>query len=303
MSRVSAKYHTPPAARRGRSAVTTELPVDAAGRALDYLGRNRAAWERWAHEYAAAGRAAWRDEELRWGIWALPEEELQLLGDVGPDADVVELGSGTAAVSAWLARKGMRPIAVDFARAQIETAQRLQLEFDISFSLVCENAEDLSFDDASFDLAVSEYGPSIWCDPARWLPEAHRLLRPGGRLVFFTNGALLMACTAEDGGPADMELVRDYFSTYRVEFTADGPVEFHPTHGEWIRLLRASGFTIEDLIEVRPPDVAAPRFDFVSVEWAQRWPSEEIWVARKPPKRQATARARRAQGRRARATA
>jgi hypothetical protein len=31
------------------------------------------------------------------------------------------------------------------------------------------------------DLAVSEYGASIWCDPHRWIPEAHRLLRPGGR--------------------------------------------------------------------------------------------------------------------------
>src|SRR5262245_53356755 len=129
MSRVSAKYHTPPAARRGRSAVATEMPVDAAGHALDYLARNRAAWELWAHEYAAAGRAAWRDDELRWGIWALPEEELQLFGDLGSDADVVELGAGPAAASAWLARNGMRPIAVDFARGQIETAQRLQLEF------------------------------------------------------------------------------------------------------------------------------------------------------------------------------
>jgi len=61
-------------------------------------------------------------------------------------------------------------------------------------------------------LAVSEDGASLWCDPQRWVPEAHRLLRPGGQLVFFVNGALLMACTPADGGVAETELVRDYFS-------------------------------------------------------------------------------------------
>ena len=30
----------------------------------------------------------------------------------------------------------------------------------------------------------------------------------------------------------------------------------------------------------RPPKEAKARFDFVSVEWARRWPSEEIWIAR-----------------------
>jgi len=35
---------------------------------------------------------------------------------------------------------------------------------------------------------ISEYGASIWCDPYRWIPEASRLLRPGGDLVFLVNG-------------------------------------------------------------------------------------------------------------------
>ena len=52
--------------------------------------------------------------------------------------------------------------------------------------------------DASFDLAFSEYGASIWCDPYLWIPEAYRLLRPGGRLVFLRNSPLVMLCALED---------------------------------------------------------------------------------------------------------
>jgi SAM-dependent methyltransferase len=136
------------------------------------------------------------------------------------------------------------------------------------------------FDNSSFDLAISEYGASLWCNPRRWLPEAYRLLRPGGQLVFFTNGAMLMACTPPDGGEASDQLMRDYFSRYRVEFP-EGGVEFHLTHGHWVRLLRATGFVLENLIEVRPSVGAKPRFGFVALDWARRWPSEEIWVARK----------------------
>ena len=247
---------------------------------LDYVERNRAAWERWSPGYSAAGREAWHDE-LRWGIWGVPESEARLLDGIAPGTGVIELGCGTAAISSWLSRLGLRPIGVDFVRAQLETAARLQHEFGISFGLLRANAEQLHFEDASFGLAVSEYGASLWCDPRRWLPEAHRLLQPGGRLIFITNGALLMACTPDDGGQAGETLIRDYFSEH-VEFPGDdGAIEFHLTHGHWIRLLRACGFALENLVEVRPPPDATPRLNFASAEWARRWPSEEIWIARK----------------------
>lgn len=251
------------------------------GDAAEYIERNRAAWDRWARESIVAGRQAWNDKELCWGIWNSPESDLRLVEGVQPNSDVVELGCGTAAISAWLARRGIRSIAVDFSRAQLETAERLQREFGPSFPLIYANAEQVPYDNESFDLAVSEYGASLWCDPRRWLPEANRLLRPGGQLIFITNGALLMACTPADGGRAGDRLVRGYFANYRVEFPEDDTVEFHPTHGQWVQLLRATGFVLESLIEVRPPHGAKARLDFASVEWARDWPSEEIWVARK----------------------
>lgn len=248
---------------------------------LDYVARNKAAWERWAPRYLAAGRKAWAADELRWGMWSVRETELQLLDGLVAGADIVELGCGTASVSAWLARRGFRPVGVDIARPLLEAAARFEREFGVSFPLLCANAEQLHYDVESFDCAISDYGASLWCNPHRWIPEAARVLRPGGRLIFATNSALLLSCTPESGGRAGDQLVRDYFSRYRIEFPGDDAVEFHLGHGDWVRLLRANGFVLENLIETRPPPRAKPRFDFASLEWAQRWPSEEIWIATK----------------------
>jgi SAM-dependent methyltransferase len=251
------------------------------GRPADYVERNRAAWDEWAPRYAPQGREAWQHDELRWGLWNTPESKLQLLSETALGGDAVELGCGSAAICAWLKRAGIHPVGVDVSHAQLDAAAQLQHEFGLSFPLVCANAEAVPFDNDCFDVAISEYGASLWCDPTRWLREAHRLLRPDGQLLFITNGAFLMACTPQDGGAATDILVRSYFSGYRVEFPEDATVEFHLTHGHWVRLLRASGFVLENLIEVRPPRGAKPRFPFVSTQWARRWPSEEIWIARK----------------------
>ena len=82
----------------------------------EHIARNRAAWERWALDARPSARESWRNDELLWGVWNTPESELQLVGELQPGADVIELGCGTAAISAWLARRNVRPVAVDFSR-------------------------------------------------------------------------------------------------------------------------------------------------------------------------------------------
>src|SRR5215472_11306671 len=101
---------------------------------------NRAAWDRFASQYEAAGRQAWKSPEPYWGIWQVPEAQLGLLPDVC-GMDVVELGCGTGYVSAWLARRGARPIALDNSTAQLATARRLQREFGLEFPLIHADAE------------------------------------------------------------------------------------------------------------------------------------------------------------------
>lgn len=247
----------------------------------EHVRRNRAAWDAWATAYEAPGHRAWAKTAPDWGIWGIPEADLHVLPDVA-GLDTIELGCGTAYVSAWLARLGARPVGIDNSAAQLANAKRFQAEFGLDFPLVHGNAETVPFADASFDLAISEYGACLWADPERWVPEAARLLRPGGRLIFLTNAATLMLCSPDDESePASAQLLRPYFGWHRWEWPNEDSVEFHLTHGDWIRLLRATGFEVEDLIEVQAPADASTTAPFVTAGWASRWPSEEIWKARK----------------------
>lgn len=244
--------------------------------------RNREQWTsaNAEHTDAEAGRK-WAEQDITWGVWGVPETDLGTLGDVR-GLDVVELGCGTAYVSAWLARLGARPVGVDVTPAQLATAERCQREFGVTFPLIEASAEDVPLDSGSFDLAISEYGASIWCDPSRWIPEAHRLLRPGGRLWFLRNSTLSILCMP-DVGPVNEALQRPQRGLSRLEWPDEVGVEWQLPHGELLRLLRRTGFEVDDLIELYPPDDATdhPYYDVFSVEWARRWPSEEIWVARK----------------------
>ena len=250
----------------------TELP--------EHAVRNREVWTKANAEYTdAKATEAWAQEEITWGMFSVPEAEVGVLGDVA-GLDVVELGCGTAYFSAWLARRGARVVGVDVTPAQLETARRMQAELGPEFELVEASAEAVPLADASFDLVLSEYGASIWCDPGAWIPEAARLLRPGGRLVFLRNSTLAILCS-RDEGRVEERLARAQFGMLRFEW--EGGVEFHLAHGDWIALLRSSGLDVERLVELQAPAEAAdhPYYDFVGADWARRWPAEEIWVARK----------------------
>jgi SAM-dependent methyltransferase len=252
---------------------TAELP--------DHVRRNRAAWDIMAADYVAGGERSWAQEDVDWGVWGVPESQLRVLPDVS-GMDVIELGCGTAYISAWLARRGARPIGIDNSERQLATARRLQDEHDLHFPLIFGNAETVPLPDASFDLAISEYGAAIWADPYRWIPEASRLLRPGGQLIFLGNGTMLVLCVPdEDDKPATTQLLRPYFGMHRFEWPDDDSVEFHLGYGDWIRLFRANDFEVEDLIEIQPPEGSTTRFPYATLDWARRWPTEEIWKVRK----------------------
>ena len=243
--------------------------------------KNRALWTETNREHTNDSASTnWSLGEISWGIWGIDESELNVLGDVD-GLDVCELGCGTAYFSAWLAKLGARPVGVDITPAQLETARRMMAETGIEFPLVEADAAETGLPGASFDLVVSEYGASIWVDPYRWIPEAARLLRPGGRLVFLRNSTLVILCS-DDEEPAKESLQRPQFGLHRIEWPEDG-VEFHLAHGEWIDLLRTNGFEIERLVEIQAPADAEthPYYSYVTAEWAKQWPCEEIWVARK----------------------
>jgi SAM-dependent methyltransferase len=228
-------------------------------------------------------RSSWAQEQITWGVWGAPESELHVLPDVA-GRDVIELGCGTAYFGAWLKRRGARRVVgIDVTPAQLQTARECDAEFKLGLELIEANAENVPLESAQFDLAVSEYGASIWCDPSLWIAEASRLLRPGGELVFLRNSTLSVLCLP-DVGKVSTCMQRPQRGLNRIEWDDDEPgVEFHPGHGDLLRLLRRNDFEVLDLVELFVPDDAQDHayYDFVPAEWAKQWPAEEIWRARK----------------------
>ncbi len=251
----------------------------------DYAVQNRKLWTKANKRYTAEhARESWTQKDITWGTWDATEAEVQILPDV-KGLDVIELGCGTAYFGAWLKKRGARRlVGVDVTPAQLVSAQELNREFRLGMEFIEANAENVPLPAASFDLAVSEYGASLWCDPYLWIPEAARLLRRGGELVFLRNSTLMILCSPDEANVAQ-RLVRPQKGMNRFDWAdEDGPTtEFHISGSDMFKLLRDTGFDVLDFRELFAPDDAVdhPYYSWVPAAWAKRWPSEEIWRARK----------------------
>jgi SAM-dependent methyltransferase len=154
----------------------------------------------------------------------------------------------------------------------------------VRFPVVEADGERIPFRDASFDLVFCDHGVMTFADPTRAVPEVARVLRPGGRFVFNMASPLLWLAWGEGDDPPGLELRRDYYGMFHHVYEEDGSTttEFQLTYGGWIRLFRANGLEVEDLIELQPPEGATTTYgDFAPIEWARRFPAENIWKVRK----------------------
>jgi len=254
----------------------------------DYVAINREGWTRANAEYTdRSAHDSWAQEEMTWGQWSKPEREVGILPDV-LGKEVIELGCGTAYFGAWFKRAGAkRVVGIDVTPAQLETARRMDEEFGLGLELIEANAEDVPLPDETFDFAFSEYGASIWCDPAFWIPEAARLLRPGGELVFMRGTTLRILC-APDQGKTTNVLQRPQKDMYRLDWDEEdwAGVEFHPGTADMLEILRTNGFELVDFRELYAPEDAGDHeyYDDPPVAWAKQWPAEEIWRLRLRPR-------------------
>jgi hypothetical protein len=78
------------------------------------------------------------------------------------------------------------------------------------------------------------------------------------------------------------QLVRPQFELHKIEWPDTHEVEFQLGHGDWIDLLRGNGFEIQRLVELfaQPDAETHTYYKYVTADWAQKWPAEELWVAR-----------------------
>jgi SAM-dependent methyltransferase len=242
--------------------------------------RNRTFWDQTSDEYQQRHAEFIGQPQPRWGTWQLPEDELGVLGDVARK-DVLELGCGAAQWSVLLARRGARVVGLDNSARQLEHAARRLADEGLELPLVHASAEDVPLADGSFDVVFCDYGALSWADRYRVVPEASRLLRPGGLLAFSHTTPFAWVCWDDEGDGIAPRLNAAYFGMNRHE-EPDGSVHFNLPYGEWIRLFRENGLRVDALIEIRPPEGGPSTYlTPADTEWARSWPMEEIWRCRR----------------------
>jgi len=241
---------------------------------------NRTFWDDDADDYQQAHGDQLAAAPLAWGAWRAPEAELRVLGDVA-NLDILEFGCGAAQWSVALAPLGARCVGLDLSRAQLRHAARNVAGAGQPVALVQASGEAPPFAPASFDVVFCDHGAMSFCDPQRTVAEAARLLRPDGLFAFCASTPLLYLTYDVPRDKQTRELRLSYEELGRMEF-GDGTIDFVLPPGQWIRLFRAHGFEIEDLIELMAPEGAKTTYtEFVPYRFAHRWPAEQVWKLRK----------------------
>ncbi|GAA1515366.1 class I SAM-dependent methyltransferase [Sphaerisporangium rubeum] len=226
------------------------VPGDASARA------NRGWWDAAADEYQAEHGGFLRDAGFVWCPEGLDEADARLLGDVA-GRRVLEVGSGAAQCSRWLASEGAQVVAFDLSFRQLRHSARIDDALGCHVPVVQADAGRLPFADASFDLACSAYGalPFI-ADAGSVLSEVVRVLRLGGRFVFSVSHPIRWAFP-DDPGEHGLTADRSYFdrSPYVEEDEIGVPtyVEHHRTIADWVSAIVTSGLTLTAVTEPEWP--------------------------------------------------
>jgi ubiquinone/menaquinone biosynthesis C-methylase UbiE len=160
--------------------------------------------------YATIRTAARETQELLAGILELraadPQQRELLvaytrgLGDL-EDADLAEIGCGTGAVCRYLATlPGARSVlGVDPSPVFIERARELADDPRLAFEE--GDARELGLEDGSLDVVVFHTALTHIPECERALAEAHRVLRPGGRLAVFDGDYVTTTVAAYANDP------------------------------------------------------------------------------------------------------
>jgi len=132
------------------------------------------------------------------GNYAAVAEKITTAGDlvveragVEPGMEVLDVACGTGNASIPAARAGARVTGLDFAPALLEIARERSADAMVEIEFVEGDAQELPFEDASFDRVVSVFGHMFAPDHERAAAEMKRVLRPGGTIAF--------ACWTPDG--------------------------------------------------------------------------------------------------------
>lgn len=226
----------------------SQRPLDASERtARDW-------WNSWSETFQQAHDEAETEVGIAFGPGAPVGDDLGLLGEL-EGTRAIELGCGGGQFGIAVSMAGADVTGVDISAEQLAHARDLAARHDETLEFVEASVTDLHMiEDGSYDLAFSAFAFQWVADLESCFAEAHRVLEPGGRLVFSVDHPMYR-CLDPDTG----ELTAGYFDDtprreYSEEFDAE-MVIYRRTVSDIVTALLQAGFSLEAL---REPGYADP---------------------------------------------
>jgi hypothetical protein len=112
---------------------------DIVGELSDYAAENRRHWDATADRWVTPGEQGWAAHEPTWGMFHVRDDQIPLLPADLNGKNVVELGCGTAYVSAWAARRG-RTHRLPHRGAQVAARRRDAVVSDLASARAADRA-------------------------------------------------------------------------------------------------------------------------------------------------------------------
>lgn len=134
-------------------------------------------------------------------------------------------------------------IASDLTREMLDQVEKQVLDKGIgNVETRQTDAENLAFEDATFDLVTCRIAPHHFPDIPKFVAEVHRVLKPGGVFALVDNAA---PDEATNPGFSDDELAEAAATYNDFEKIRDPSHNRAWTTGEWLECIDTAGFRIE----------------------------------------------------------
>jgi SAM-dependent methyltransferase len=197
------------------------------------------AYSNFARPAEAMVRAETYGEDIGQSSWITAAEWASYFAMLGLSSasEVLEVGCGSGGPAAYMARTvGCRVVGVDVNEAGIANAAALAERAGLSERTrfrVVDGSGPLPFADASFDAVVSNDAMCHIADRAGALREWHRVLRPGGRMLY--TDAMVVTGIVTNAELATRSSIGFYL---------------YVPPGENERLVRAAGFELLRVVDL-----------------------------------------------------